>query len=244
MIRDAPPEPTWEMTSYRTVDGRDVAGSPPPVRSFKKQADPAQLTAIDDARHFVWAAQLQIERFVAAFRQDISDLNGPPTTDDQRRSSLVFAEAEFLLNAAAQADKALKLLRGPQLSPQMTRNIRLLRNLHEHWEQHRASFAHPRLTKSRAGKEFADQHPAERPWFFQFGSNGHWISVLRLEDLWDELELVDRELSRMINAALDGTAIPHVVVDENRPLRSMPQPAMGRAVAKGMVTQPILIGEP
>ncbi len=143
IIGDMPPEPPWEVTSYRTVDGHDVAGRPPPARTFTKQADPAQLAAIDDARHFVWATQLQIERFVAAFRRDVRSRHVPPTTDDQRRSSLAFAEAEFLLNAAAQAAKALQLLDGPQFSAQMATDIQDLRDLHEHWEQHKASFAHP-----------------------------------------------------------------------------------------------------
>jgi hypothetical protein len=244
IIHDGPTEPSWKVTSYRTVDGCDVEGSPPPVRTFNKQADPAQLAAIGDARHFVWAAQLQIERYIAAFRGDMKNSLVPPTTYDQRRSSQVFAEAEFLLNAAAQASKALQRLGGPQFSHQMATDIRLLRDLHEHWEQHKASFAHPSLTKSRAGKDFAARHPDERPWVFQFGSGGHWISVLRLEDLWDELELIDRELGRLSNSILDGTAVPHVLEDDNRPLRPMPEPTVGRVLARSIVTQPILIGEP
>lgn len=242
---DMPPEPSLEVTSYLTADGRSVSGPPPPARTFTKQADPVQLAAIDDARHFVWATQLQVERFVAAFRRDVGTTYVPLSVDDKRRVALVFAEAEFLLNAAAQADKALRrVVGGPQLTEQMAKDIRLLRNLHEHWDEQKPSFAHPGLTKNLAGKDFAARHPAERPWEFKFGSSGHWISVLQLEDLWDELELIDRELGRLSNAVLAGTAIPHIVEDENRPLRPMPQPANNRTLARGMLRQPLLLGEP
>jgi hypothetical protein len=244
ILTGQPPEPSWEVKSYQTVDGRDIAGSPPLPRVFTKQADPHFLAAIDDARHFVWAAQMQIERFVNTFSSDVRVSFVPPSLEDQRRSSLAFAEAEFLLIAAAQAEKALGLLDGPHLSANLSSDIRVLRNLHEHWEQHRASFAHPSLPKTRAGKTFADKYPTERPWAFQSGSDGHYVSVLRLESLWDELVAIDRELGRMRNAALAGTAVPHVVEDESRPLRPMPQPAATRTLAKSVLRQPLLIGDP
>jgi hypothetical protein len=238
------PELSWEMTSYRTADGHEVVGSPPSAHSSMKHLDRAHLAALDDARHFVWAAQRQTERFVIAFHTDVEPRFVPASLDDQRRSSLAFAEAEFLLIAAAQAEKALSLLGGPNLSEDMSQDIRMLRNLHEHWEQHRESFAHPSLPKTKAGKSFANKYPADRPWAFQFGANGHYISVLRLESLWDELEAIDVELGRMRNAALAGTAIPHVVEEENRPPRSMPMPAPGRTLAKSVITQSITIGNP
>lgn len=239
-----PPEPAWEVTSYRTAEGSDIAGSPPLPHVFTKQADPDLLATIDDARHFVWAAQMQIERFVNAFRSDVRVSFVPPSIEDQRLSSLAFAEAEFLLIAAAQAEKALSLLDGPQLSESMSADIRMLRNLHEHWEQHRASFAHPDLPKTKAGKSFADKYPTERPWVFQFGANGHYVSVLRLESLWDELEAIDRDLGGMRNTALAGAAFPHIAEEESRPLRPMPQPAVTRTLGKSVLKQPLLLGDP
>jgi hypothetical protein len=130
------------------------------------------------------------------------------------------------------------------LSANLTTDIRLLRNLHEHWEQHKPSFAHPSLPKNKAGIGFAARHPADRPWEFKFGASGHWISVLPLEDLWDGLELIDRELAHLNNAALDGTSMPHVVEDANRPFRPMPQPANDRTLAKSVLSQPLLLGDP
>lgn len=133
---------------------------------------------------------------------------------------------------------------GPQFTEQMAKDIRQLRNLHEHWDEQKPSFAHPSLTKDQSGKDFADRHPAERPWEFKFGSGGHWISVLRLEDLWDELELIDRNLGRLSNAELAGTATPHIIEDENRPLRPIPQPGADRTLARSMLRQPIRLGGP
>lgn len=206
IIGKIPSDHSWEVTSYRTVDGDDVEGNPPPARAFNQQPDHARLAAIDDARHFVWATQMQIERFVAAFHRDGRSFLVPPTPEQQRASSLTFADAEFLLNAAGQAEKALRrIAHGPRLSTAITRDIRDLRNLHEHWDEQRASFAHPSLAKERAGRSFAARHPEDRPWEFRFAagdSGGHWISVLRIEDLWNELEAVDRGLSRLRNAEL------------------------------------------
>lgn len=248
ITRDIPPDHSWEVPSYKTISGDDVEGNPPPPRTFIRQPDPARLAAIGDARHFVWATQMQIERFVSAFHRDDGSILVPPTPEQQRAASLTFAEAEFLLNAAGQADKALRrIANGPRLSAAITEDIRDLRNLHEHWDEQRASFAHPQLARERAGRSFTARHPDDRPWEFKFAagdSGGHWISVLRVEDLWNELEAVDRELSRMRNAELDGTATSHVAEDENRPLRPMPQPAGGRVLAKSVLTQPMMIGDP
>jgi hypothetical protein len=96
-------------------------------------------------------------------------------------------------------------------------------------------------------RSFTARHPGDRPWELKFAageSGGHWISVLSIEDLWNELEAVDRELSRLRNAELKGTATSHVAEDENRPLRPMPQPVRGRVLAKSVLTQPITIGDP
>ena len=42
IIHDGPTEPSWEVTSYRTIDGRDVKGPSPPARIFNEVFSCAQ----------------------------------------------------------------------------------------------------------------------------------------------------------------------------------------------------------
>ncbi|HEX8001511.1 MAG TPA: hypothetical protein VF519_02320 [Mycobacteriales bacterium] len=227
-----------EVESYVTRDGGQVDGRPPPARVFTKVADLDLLRALDDARHYVWAAQVQVERFVTAFRR-ISRSTLPPSPAEIRQSSQAFAEAEFLLNAAAQVEKSLRLLAdGPAFSEPTAFAVRTLRNLHEHWEQHRASFASPSLPKKRAGATFATAYPDEVPWSFRWSAGtGHFISVLRVEDLWDELESIDIELSRRYDDLVAGTGLPHVPGDPQRAPRPIPEPAADGTVAFATLTQ-------
>jgi len=223
IIPDSAPDSCWEVTSHRTTDGLHIAGFPPPLHKFRAGPDARRLEAIGNARHFLWATQRQIERYVISFNS-IPYKDFPRTVERQRVTSLIFADAEFLLNSAAQTVKSLNRLQGPQISNELQQDIKHLRDLHEHWEQHKSSFAHPGLTKKKAGVGFAMRHPGESPWVFRHDANGCQISVLRVEDLWNELELIDKELGRLNNAELEGTCFPHIPEDENRPVRPMPQP--------------------
>jgi hypothetical protein len=173
IISGSVPNSSFEVTGYRTVDGRNIAGVLPPKNESRGAADPRKLGAIGDVRHFLWATQRQIERYVVSFHCMPQHIT-PDTVEHKRLASLVFADAEFLLNAAAQTVKALVHLHGgPQLSSGVAQDIKHLRDLHEHWEQHKASFANPKLTNKKAGAGFAMRHPGE----------SHGYSSMKLTDI-------------------------------------------------------------
>lgn len=162
---------------------------------------PDDLPAVGEALHWVRATQLQIERFVESFLTE---------TEAGRHSFLrTTADAHFLLNAAAQAEKAVNYL-DKAMPADRSETLRSLRDVHEHWEQHKDSFASPRFEKRRSGKRFAEDHPDAVPWNFRLDATGTWISVLRLEDLWDEMLTLEADLERelMTEAENLGPAAP------------------------------------
>ncbi len=150
-------------------------------------------TAISDAKHWIWATMMQAERYsIRLYEKAIADSFRTPAIAEQREYVEVISEAEFLLSAAAQAEKALARLGVGAFSDVLTRNIRNLRNVHEHWEQHRESFASSESPKRRSGRAFADEHPDSTPWSFKFDGTGLWVSSLRVDDLWAELVAAER----------------------------------------------------
>lgn len=235
-----------EIESYVTLDDEHHEGQPPWPNVDRVSVDPGRLTLLSDARHWVWATQMQIERFVAAYHSQTADSEGLPSTPEQRRSdSLTFAEAEFLLNAANHVLTALGRLPGaPKLNDDLAHKIRTLRNVHEHWDEQRAAFAHDDLPKERSGKCFANDFPESKPWSYGFGSDGHSISVLSLEDLWTELDAIDQSLSKPSNDTLKDMGIPHVPEGPPppRPFPVFETMGVGVVVARGSLTQSVIVG--
>lgn len=234
---------------YVTVDGQAYVGEPPSPATDYDAVEPIYLTALSDSRHWVWAAQQQVERFVHAFRANApGDRTGlPPTPEQRRRGSLIYTEAEFLLNAANHVLTALsRVPNGPKLSAALTSKIKQLRNLHEHWDEQRSAFAHRDLPKRKSGKSFAEAFPDAAPWSYGWGSGGHSISVLSLEELWAELDAVDRALARLTDAALEKSGIPHMV-EGDAPAQPFPYvdpgPRTGSIVAMATLAQDIIIGD-
>jgi hypothetical protein len=234
---------------YVTFDGKEYIGEPPHPTTGYDPVEPGYLTALSDGRHWVWAAQQQVERFVRSFRSHASKSQGglPPTPEERRRGSLVFTEAEFLLNAANHVLTALsRVPEGPTLSPGLTARVKQLRNLHEHWDEQRSAFAHPDLPKKKSGKSFAEAFPDARPWAYGWGADGHHISVLSLEELWAELDAVDQALRRLTDEALKKSGIPHIP-EGDVPPRLFPHidpgPQTGSIVAVSVLAQDIIVGD-
>ena len=235
---------------YTTIEGQEYQGEAPHPPTDRKPVDSEFLTGLSDCRHWVWAAQRQIERFVLAFHEDAEQHPRwlPTTPAQMRHSSLTYTEAEFLLNAANHVLTSLsRMTNGPRLSEGLTFKIKHLRNLHEHWDEQRSSFAHRDSPKKLSGKSFSSMFPDAKPWTYSWGSDGHTISVLRLEDLWAELDAVDRSLAKLSDEALMGSGIPHVPEGDLLP-RPFPyaesDPRPGSIVAMSTRTQNVIIGDP
>lgn len=182
-----------------------------------------------EALHWVRVALLQMGRFVESF------LAFAESSD--RDATVVTADGHFLLNACAQAEKALRLS-GRDVPAGHRTTIRALRDVHEHWEQHKKSFESKRAEKSRSGMRFNDAHPEHLPWAFKFDATGTYISALRLEDLWDELIVLERRVSDEARRLAREIGFPIAMAPASQadfPRRE------SKCLAMAMVTQDIVL---
>jgi hypothetical protein len=189
----------------------------------------AKYEQLSEALHWIDVTLLQVERFVDAFLTYAEGADSDAT--------VVTADGHFLLNACAQAEKALQRA-GKPIPPDRRTTIRALRDVHEHWEQHKKSFESKQHAKTRAGQRFTDAHPDHLPWAFKFDATGTFISALRLEDLWDELLALETAL------ASELSELAHSLGASVRPAARTGQPFPRReskAVAMAMVTQNIVL---
>lgn len=131
-----------QLHSGRMADANDVA------------QQMAELEQFSEALHWIRATFLQIERFVEVFL----DFAESETKD----ATQVTADGHFLLNACAQTEKALRRS-GIEVSSDRRTTIRSLRDVHEHWEQHKKSFESKRASKTKSGQRFNEAHPHNVP---------------------------------------------------------------------------------
>jgi hypothetical protein len=195
-----------------------------------EKMDDENVEAAADALQWIGATLLQITRFVEGLLL-LAEADRP---DD---ATVVTADAHFLLNACAQAEKALHRA-GYTIPPGRRTTIRSLRDVYEHWEQHKRTFESRSRPKSRAGQRFSEAHPDQLPWAFKFDATGTYISALRLEDLWEELVGIERTLALDVRARLRAdNSIELPLLADTKPFPRRPSKCLGFA----MVTQNIII---
>jgi hypothetical protein len=141
------------------------------------------------------------------------------------------ADGHFLLISAAQAERTAKKA-GYPMDNRISIALRSLRDVHEHWEEQKDSFASNKLSKTRSGKIFAEAYPGELPWRYAMDATGTWISTLRLEDLWQELLVIEAKIGPLV----EHQQVPYSD-DTSRPFPKRNSRVLGFVV----VTQDIII---
>lgn len=201
--------------------------------------DWAEFAARDEALHWLRVTLLQVERYVGAL-SDVAGA-GPQMHRDPSAVTRAVADAHFLLNACAQAEKALAIV-GRDQAFAIGSSIRALRDVHEHWEQHKATFASKCRPKSRSGRALVELHPDTIPWVFKRDATGTWISALRVEDLWMEALGLEQsiEMSLIEMSTRLGLGAPPRLANPNRPFPPFQSPVLGFT----MVTQSIILEPP
>jgi len=144
-------------------------------------------TNLKDALYWLDVSRLQITRFVDNL------LVAAENTHKENFALAATADAHFLLNAFAQVEKCLQNT-AQALPANRSLQVRCLRNLYEHWEQHKATFASQKIAKRKAGKSLAGTYPDVIPWNFKIDATGTWISILKLEEVWIELNILEKSL--------------------------------------------------
>jgi hypothetical protein len=199
--------------------------------------DKEAYEATQEALHWVRVSFLQIDRYVGSFLTHAEAKSADDQVTADAAPTRTIADAHFLLNACAQAEKALRRT-GRPLPPAQKTTIRSLRNVHEHWEQHRESFESKKNTKTRAGRHFDEAHPGQLPWTFKYDATGTWISALRLEDLWEELAAVELDLCEAISSFHAAHGLPPQPAG---PARGSLVRRESRVPAMSMITQNVVI---
>lgn len=199
-------------------------------RADQHQGTPlVRFQQLAEARYWVTISLLQIRRFVTNFGAAAGGAK------DSWEAQLWPADAHFLLNALGQAEKCIALSGVDGLAGQGPL-IRALRNVHEHWEQHKATFERPTEPKVKSGKNLAAMGVLV-PWSFRHDATGTWLSDLRLDDLWDELHRLRDALGAELQAIgpSTGTPEPALGLELGRDFPSWPS----RVLAISATTQSI-----
>jgi hypothetical protein len=82
------------------------------------------------------------------------------------------------------------------LSAEKFHALCLLRNIYEHWDQHRDTFRHSDLTKAQSGKIFASQFPEGKPWSLTIQPSGDVLiaDLVSLHALDQELQSLETRM--------------------------------------------------
>jgi hypothetical protein len=153
--------------------------------------DPRQK-ALADLLHWVWSCRLQLKRLLHSVEEETAVV-GPYKDKCRQHFSQTSYDEHVAFVAFGDFKKALEQARpyfpSLSLSPEKLQALCLLRNLYEHWNQHRDTFRGSDLAKARSGKEFASLFPEGKPWSLTIQPSGDVL----MADLVS-LFAVDKEL--------------------------------------------------
>lgn len=135
------------------------------------EAGQEYIRALDDARHWLWSWDLQWGRFGDSLR-----VEGQGATAEARRRShsRVTYEKSVLVFTAMHCFRVIDRLSGYSRFSALFQerldgfeDLRMLRNLLEHWDEQQDDFREGN-PKKRSGKEFETKHPTKNPWSFAY----------------------------------------------------------------------------
>jgi hypothetical protein len=157
------------------------------------------LQNIDDALHWINAAQVQIERFSTAFQISQASSRSPLGPGAWRRG-LYSAEAHLLIVAMNHVSTALERIDDrlgvATLSEGVKTSTLLLRNILEHWDEQRDAFSNDSIPKVQSGKRYADRFPDSTPW--SFSASGDSNIGLRIGEAFNVVD-ARRELDAIVD---------------------------------------------
>lgn len=174
----------------------------------EKDPDPREAV-LEDLSHWTWSCKLQIRRFFKSFEatqkpEFKSDLNR------RRRFSRLSYDKHMVLVAAANLNRALKEASTVTPDLKLTEDLRValvrLRDVYEHWNEHRTSFRQAGRPKSRAGKNLHEEFPSAAPWSFEWHPGGDVVvaGVVSLRAFLGELEILDQGIRKRQKGQASG----------------------------------------
>jgi len=173
--------------------------------TFQEEAPDPIDEAVNDLLHWSWSTRLQLRRFGQSLRAEFKAWGARPQVRARRQFSATSYDEHAFLVAAANLEGALR--RAPkavrldaQLPESWRRALWLLRNIHEHWDDLRASYRSKGRQLRGAAQKLRDEFPKADPWSFTFDPGSGAIvmaDVVPLESLWKQLRLLEARMLRL-----------------------------------------------
>lgn len=180
------------------------------VDSFKR------LERLGDVLHWLNGAQVQAQRFLVAWTRDHRLTARDRMTEDGWRGGGYQFEAHLLLVAlnhvVTALDRVPLAVCSERLSSDTRDAVTVLRDVLEHWEQHRGSFSNAGHAKVRAAKRYEELFPSSSPWTFRFGAaDGVTIhGALNINRALEDLARIEAAIGPMwVNAMREVGLLPY-----------------------------------
>lgn len=172
--------------------------------TFQRESPDPVEQAMSDLLHWSWSTRLQIRRLARSLRAEFDAWGGRPRLKSRRCFSatsydehLVFVAAANLQRALESAPRPLRgLTRGSNVP---NRQLRLLRDIYEHWDQLRRQFRADPAKLRGAARRLRDEFPNADPWSFTFDPQTGDIvlaGVVGVKALLKELRLLEARVLR------------------------------------------------
>lgn len=157
--------------------------------------------SLSTLRHWIWSWHVQLARLRESTRHDGKGANQELR---QRAFSVTSLDKHLLLVVGHQAVLALKnaepSLQHHNLGVTQNVSLRLLRNLHEHWDEQQPAFRMNGPDKTHSGKDFEDAYPRQNPWSISYSSNDWLIGgVLSVSQLTVDLDAIEEVVSDLLS---------------------------------------------
>jgi len=183
-------------TDARTIRATVKLVGPITRSTLPDGADP-NSEALNDVLHWLWATRTQIRRLTKGVRTELM-CDAPLELHRRRTFSRTSLDEHLLLVSAGQLEKVIQAAQQHfpmiMLPAVLQVSLRHLRNVYEHWEQHRDAFRLPGVPKNRSGKAFATEFPSGEPWAIEIypGRDLLVAKVVSLRSLVRELRRLER----------------------------------------------------
>lgn len=172
--------------------------------TFGAEAPDRVSQALNDILHWSWATRLQIQRLARSLRTEFRALSTESRLKARRCFStttydehLVFVAATNLQRAIDRAPRELRSdVRQARLP---SRELRLLRNVYEHWDELRQQLRAGATQRTGSAEKLLDEFPDADPWSFTFDPQTGEIvlaGVVQLRPLAKELRRLEARLLR------------------------------------------------
>jgi hypothetical protein len=149
---------------------------------------------INDALHWIWCWQLQLARYCESINNELVRFGD----GDPRAFSRTSFDEHVLMVAGGQVVRSVS--RAQSCLPTLvipggtTATLKELRDIYEHWEQHRASFRNE-APMIKSGKKFSEKNPTGKPWEVIFDKGDIILAhVLSTNLVSQQLQVLEKQL--------------------------------------------------